>query len=111
MSNDNGKVIDLRSLQNAIAGKVELNEGVHDVRRFNAEQYQAALTLSADPQQAIERTVRLVLECAPTIPEAIARKLNPEALTLIITLASQGIDAVEKLFPNAAGPGPSTSPG
>lgn len=111
MSIDNGKVIDLRTLQNAIAGKIELNEGVHDVRKFTAEQYQLAIRPAVDPDENIERTVQLVLGCVPTLEEAQVRKFDAAVLTAIVTLASQGVDAVEKLFPNAESPEPPTSPG
>lgn len=105
------KVIDLRSLQNAIAGKVELNDGVHDVRRFNAAQYQLAVKPILDPDESIERSVQLVRECVPTLPEAVVRTLPPPALIAIVTLASQGIEAVGKLFPNVESPEGSPSPG
>lgn len=108
---DNGKVLDLRSLQNAIAGKIEIKEGRHDVLRFNAEQYQIALNLQTDPMLAIERTVALVVEIVPTLTVEQVRKQDPLVLQAIITLASQGIAAVEKLFPNAASPETSTFPG
>lgn len=108
---DTSKVIDLRSLQNAIAGKIELNEGVHDVRKFTGEQYQLALAITADPAENVERIVRLVSESVPTLPEMQVRKLGPEVWSAIIALASQGIDAVEKLFPNVTSPETSTPPG
>lgn len=111
MSGGNGKVLDLRALQNQIAGKIELNEGVHDVRKFTADQYQLAIKPALDPAENVERAVRLVLECVPTLAEAQVRKFDAAMLTAICTLASQGVAAVEQMFPNAASPEPPTSPG
>lgn len=107
------KVIDLRSIQNEIAGRIELNEGAHDVRRLNVGQYQAAMAIGQDGQTALDVSVQLVTEIVPTLPEAQVRKLPPQALAAIIALASQGIEAVEALLPNAPSPEnpSSTSPG
>lgn len=112
MSSDNGKVIDLRAIQNPIAGKVQLSDGVHEVRKFNAEQYQLAMRLTgADPEAILDLSVKLVAESMPTVPIAQVQKFGPELLTTLITLASQGVEAVEAAFPNAGSPEPPTSPG
>jgi len=111
MSETNGKVIDLRSLQNAIAGKVELNDGVHDVRKLTAEQYQIVLgNQEADEATQLALSIDMAAECTGIPIEAI-RKFPPDAIRGIVTLAGAGVAAVEKLFPNGNSPEASTSPG
>lgn len=114
MAADPKKVIDLRSLQSAIAGKVELAQGVFDVRKLDVGQYQTAMAIDhqGDPRAALEASVQLVVEIMPDLPETQVRKLPPEVLSAVIALATQGVEAVEELFPNAASPETSsTSPG
>jgi tRNA U55 pseudouridine synthase TruB len=109
------KVIDLRSLQNEIAGKIELNDGVHEVRRLNVGQYQAAMRINleqiTDPATALELSIDIASEVVPTLSREQVAQLAPAVLTAIVAFASQGIDAVERLFPNVRSPEPPTSPG
>lgn len=111
---DDTKPIDLRSLQNAIAGTVELNGGVYQVRKLNVVQYKAALAIhrATDPDVMMDGTVQLVAEITG-MPVADVAMLPGEVLAAIIALAMQGVEAVEALLPNAASPesSSSTSPG
>lgn len=103
--------IDLRSLQNAVAVKIELTDGEHDVLKANAEQIQ--LIASADGikgEEALARAVALVSELlVPAIPIVDVWKMPPELLQLIIKLSAQGAEAVQAQFPNAPSPEPDSS--
>lgn len=115
MPTDSGKILDLRALQHEIAGRVELADGVHEVRKLNVAQYQATLAIDhqGDPSAALEASVQLVAEIVPGLPVERVRQLPPAVLAAIIALATQGVAAVEALLPNAPSPEnpSSTSPG
>lgn len=113
MSTDPEKIISLTELQNEIAGQVEINGQKFKVRRFNVGEYQAVLRgqRQDDPDAKLETSVQLIGKVT-AMPIEQVRELQPVVMEAIVTLATQGIEAVEALLPNVPSPEQSsTSPG
>lgn len=108
------KALDLRGLKNQIAGTIQLDdEHTHVVLKLNGEQYQLLTLEGADEATAVAHVYQVAGECVPSLGLAGAKQLHKDVIKAIITLAGQGIEAVEALFPNVKSPesGNSTSPG
>lgn len=105
------KILRLTDLQAKIVGQVEGPTGVvHDVRPLTFDTHQRLATAegSENSMTELQACVRAVV---PTMtPEEIGQ-LTTESAQAILMLAGAGIEAVERMFPNAVRPEtPSTSP-
>jgi hypothetical protein len=101
---DNGKVFDLRTLKNRVAGTMRVDDDhTHDVLKLNGEQYK--LLKESDSSNSVERIYTIVGEIVPTLSAGAVMKLTLDEAQAILTYAGQGIAAVEALYPpNSSSP-------
>lgn len=104
------KVVSLTQLRDPVAGHVELDGTTYAVRKLTGGQYERLSAMTAD-SPAVD-AYNLVQEIVPDLPDEVRLALDKDLVAVIMTLASNGIKAVEALFPNGKSPETrSTSPG
>lgn len=105
------KILRIAEIQAALAGQVEGPTGtIHDVRplTFDTHQRLTAADGSGDSVAELRACVEAVV---PTMTAAEVGGLTSASAQAILMLAGAGIEAVEKMFPNAVRPATSsTSP-
>lgn len=105
------KILRVAEIQAASVGQVEGPTGVvHDVRplTFDTHQRLAAAEGAANSLAELRACVEAVV---PTMSAAEVGGLTSASAEAILMLAGAGIEAVEKMFPNAMRPEtPPTSP-
>lgn len=103
-------VLKVGNLRNAVAGEMEDSTGrLHDVLSITFDQQQALLAQDESVDE-MTRVRRLVAELVPTLAAAELGTYNLEQAKAITAVASAGVRAVERAFPNAVGPASGTSP-
>lgn len=105
------KILRVAEIQATVVGRVEGPTGVlHDVLplTFDTHQRLAAAEGSANSLAELRACVESVV---PTMSAAEVGGLTAQSAEAILMLAGAGIEAVEKMFPNAVRPEtPPTSP-
>lgn len=104
------KVLRLDQLRNKVAGQLEVEGKSHDVLQMDFathHDFAAAAEGSADGVEALRTTVQKVV---PTLDAETIDRLNMDQAQAIIAFSGAGIEAVERLFPNAVRPESETSP-
>lgn len=103
-------VYPLTALRNPVAGVIDVNGTHHNVLKPNGLQYQEIDALNATTPVA--RLYDLTRQLVPTLPESELMQFDKDMCGHVLVIASQGVQAVERAFPNADSPdGGSTSPG
>lgn len=109
------KILRIKNLRDIVAGEVEVERPDGSVEKHNVLQmdFDAHQALAAAEGSAESITVlrEIVQKVVPTLAAETVGTFNPDTAQAILTLSGAGIDAVEKLFPNAVSPEPPTSPG
>lgn len=102
--------VSITQLRDPIAGVVEIDGIEYEVRKFTGHQFQTIEAMTAETSAMV--AYDLVKEIASTIPDSVRLALDKDMIGAIMTLAGNGIEAVQALFPNAKSPATaSTSPG
>ena len=103
------KVLKLNALRNPVAGQIELADGsVHDVLTMDFGTHHSLE--SADAKDSVSAVREAVRKVVPSLTDQEVDALQIEEGQAIMTLSGAGIEAVEKMFPNAVRPEGQTSP-
>lgn len=103
-------VLKVTALQDAVSGEMEDSKGkIHNILSITFDQQQA-LMASEEGSDEMTRVRRLVGELVPTLSKQEIGTYNLEQAKAITAVATAGVKAVERAFPNAVGPVSATSP-
>ena len=105
------KILRIAEIQSSVVGQMEWPVGtIHDVRPLTFDTHQR-LQHAESSADSLSELRACVAEVVPTMATEDLGRLAATSAQAILMLAGAGIEAVEKMFPNAVRPEtPSTSP-
>lgn len=103
------KVFDLTAHCDPVAGIIKVKDISYDVLKFNGLQYQQVQLMSNNTP--VSEMYDLVAAVVPSLPDSERMTFDRDMCGLVLMMAGQGVEAVERLFPNAPSPETSTSLG
>lgn len=99
---DEVKVVNLDRLNNAVAGRVEVDKVKYDVLKATGRTIQSIRAArGAESSMAMFEAVR---KCIPTLPDGREFDFHMEQATIVFGIATAGVEAVEAMFPNVLRP-------
>lgn len=102
------KIVSISTTRRRVVASVEIDAKLYDVHAIVANDH-AELKVAEDAGD-VPGMVAIARRLVPEAPEEAFGRMEQEQLQQILILAGTGIEAVEKMFPNAVRPETSTSP-